>query len=86
MSAKDIECYLEQWQINAKDSPRSMIRRRRPGGGERWYAMLLLAQGWTASPTVEVLERDAHTIGRWAAAFSDGVPAALIFGQSGCPL
>ena len=47
--------------------------------------MLLLAQGWTASATVGVLERDPHTIGRWAAAFGDGVPAALIFGKSGGP-
>ena len=31
----------------------------------------------------EALERDPHTIGRWAAAFGEGGPAALIFEQSG---
>ena len=41
--------------------------------------MLLLAQGWTA----EALERDPHTIGRWASAFGEGGPAALIFEQTG---
>ena len=47
--------------------------------------MLLLAQGWTAAATAETLERDPHTIGRWAAAFGEGGPAALIFEQSGGP-
>ena len=34
---------------------------------ERWCAILLLAQGLTAAATAEALERDPHTIGRWAA-------------------
>ena len=42
----------------------------------------LLAQGWTASATAEALERDPHTIGRWASAFGEGGPAALIFEQT----
>ena len=45
--------------------------------------MLMLAQGWTASTAAEALERDPHTIGRWAAAFGEGGPAALIFEQTG---
>ena len=53
------------------------------GAGERWYAVLLLAQGWTAAATAETLERDPHTIGRWASAFGEGGPAALIFEQTG---
>ena len=36
-----------------------------------------------ASATAETLERDPHTIGRGAAAFGEGGPAALIFEQSG---
>ena len=47
--------------------------------------MLMLAQGWTASTTAEALERDPHTIGRWAAAFGEGGPTALIFEQTGVP-
>ena len=50
---------------------------------ERWYAILLLAQGLTAAATAEALERDPHTIGRWASAFGEGGPAALIFEQTG---
>ena len=49
---------------------------------ERWYAMLLLAQGLTAAATAEALDRDPHTIGRWASAFGEGGPRALIFEQT----
>ena len=60
------------------DDPGADARER-----ERWYAVLLLAQGWTAAATAETLERDPHTIGRWASAFGEGGPAALIFEQTG---
>ena len=66
-----------------RDLQRRMILAPTPR--ERWYAMLLLAQGWTASTTAAALERDPHTIGRWAAAFGEGGPAELIFEQSGPP-
>ena len=33
--------------------------------------------------TAAALERDPHTIGRWAAAFGEGLPRALIFEQTG---
>ena len=39
--------------------------------------------GLEASATAEALERDPHTIGRWASAFGEGGPAALIFEQTG---
>ena len=40
-------------------------------------------RAWTASATAEALERDPHTIGRWASAFGEGGPAALLFEQTG---
>ena len=43
-----------------------MILAPTPRERERWYAILLLAQGLTAAATAEALERDPHTIGRWA--------------------
>ena len=70
-------------EMDARDLRRRLILSPTPRERERWYAMLLLAQGWTASATAEALERDPHTIGRWAAAFGEGGPAALIFEQSG---
>ena len=83
MGVREMERFLEQWQMDSRNLRRRMILSPTPRERERWYAMLLLAQGWTASSTAEALERDPHTIGRWAAAFGEGGPAALIFEQSG---
>ena len=83
MGVREIEWFLEQWQMDARDLRRRMILSPTPRERERWYALLLLAQGCTASATAEALERDTHTIGRWAAAFGEGGPTALIFEQTG---
>ena len=83
MGVREIERFLEQWQMDARDLRRRMIRSPTPRERERWYALLLLAQGWTGSAVAEALERDPPTIGRWAAAFGEGGPATLIFEQSG---
>ena len=83
MSVREIDRSLEQWQMGVKDLRRRMILAPTPRERERWYAMLLLAQGWTAAATAEALERDPHTIGRWASAFGEGGPAALMFEQTG---
>ena len=83
MGVRDMDRFLEQWQMEVKDLRRRMILAPTPRERERWYAILLLAQGWTASATAEALERDPHTIGRWASAFGAGGAAALIFEQTG---
>ena len=82
MDVREMERFLEQWQMDARDLRRRMILSPTPRERERWYAMLLLAQGWSASATAEALERDPHTIGRWAAAFGEGGPTALMFEQT----
>ena len=83
MGVRDMERFLQQWQMDSRDLRRRMILSPTPRERERWYSLWLPAQGWTASATAEVLERDPHTIGRWVAAFGEGGPAALIFEQSG---
>ena len=83
MGAREIHRDLEQWQMDAKALRRRMILAPTPRERERWHAIWLLAQGWTAAATAEALERDPHTIGQWASAFGEGGPAALIFEQSG---
>ena len=83
MGVKEIDRSLEQWQMGVKDLRRRMILAPTPRERERWYAMLLLGQGCTASDTAKALERDPHTVGRWAAAFGEGGPTALMFEQSG---
>ena len=68
MVVREIDRSLEQWQMGVKDLRRRMILAPTPRERERWYAILLLAQGLTAAATAEALERDPHTIGRWASA------------------
>ena len=58
MGVREMERFLEQWQMDSRDLRRRMIRSPTPRERERWYAMLLLAQGWTAAATAEALERD----------------------------
>ena len=82
-SVREIDRFLEQWEKNTRDLHRRMILAPTPREQESWNAAWLLAQGWTASSTVEALGRDPHTIGRWAAAFGEGGPEALIFEQTG---
>ena len=83
MGVREIDRSLEQWQMGVKDLQRRMILGPTPRERERWYAIMLLAQGLTAAATAEALERDPHTIGRWASAFGEGGPAALMFEQTG---
>ena len=83
MGVREMERFLEQWQMEVKDLRRRMILAPTARERERWYAILLLAQGGTASATAQALERDPHTIGRWASAFGEGGPEALIFEQTG---
>ncbi len=86
MGVREMERFLEQWQMDARDLRRRMIRSPTSRERERWYALLLLAQGWPGSAVAGALERDdPHTIGRWAAAFGKGGPTALIFEQTGGP-
>ena len=42
---------------------RRLILAPTPRERERWHAIWLLAQGWTASAIAEALERDPHTTG-----------------------
>ena len=65
MSVREMERFLEQWQMDARDLRRRMIRSPTSRERERWYALLLLAQGWPGSAVAGALERDPHTIGRW---------------------
>ena len=66
MSVKEIDQLLEQWEMNVRDLHRRVILAPTPREQERWHAVWLLAQGWTASSTAEALGRDPHTIGRWS--------------------
>ena len=55
MGVREIDWSLEQWQMGVKDLRRRMILAPTPREWERWYAILLLAQGLTAAATSDVL-------------------------------
>ena len=46
MGVREMERFLEQWQMDARDLRRRMILSPTPRERERWYALLLPAQGW----------------------------------------
>ena len=83
MGMRDIEQLLERWQLDVGDVRERMYRAPTPRERERWHALGLLAQGWTALAVAEALERDPHTIGTWVTAFGNAGPAALAFEQTG---
>ena len=83
MGMMDVAQLLERWQLNVGDVRERMYRAPTPRERERWHALWLLAQGWTALAVAEALERDSHTIGMWVTALGNAGPTALAFEQSG---
>jgi len=79
----EIAAALARWELDARHVRERMYRAPTPRERERWHALWLLAQGWSANKVAELVERDAHTIGAWLAAFDRGGPAALAFEQTG---
>jgi transposase len=76
---------LARWDLDLRQARERMYRAPTPRERERWHALWLLAQGWSASKVAELLEREAHTIGGWLATFERDGPAALAFEQTGGP-
>ncbi len=79
----EIAAVLAHWQLDAGCVRERMYHAPTPRERERWHALWLLAQGWSASKVAELLERDAHTIGAWLAALDRDGPATLAFEQTG---
>jgi transposase len=79
----EIAAVLARWQLDVRQARERMYRAPTPRERERWHAVWLLAQGWSAAKVAELLERDAHTIGGWLAAFERDGPAALACEQTG---
>ena len=79
----DIATMLDRWALELRQVRERMYRAPTPRERERWHALWLLAQGWSANKVAEVLERDPHTIAIWLAAFDQDGPAALAFEHTG---
>ena len=81
----EVAAVLARWRLGVRQARERMYRAPTPRERERWHALWLLAQGWAATKAAALLERDAHTIGGWLAAFERDGPAALAFEQTGGP-
>ncbi len=79
----DPQALLARWQLDAGQVREQMYRAPTPRERERWHALWLLSQGWSATAVAAALERDPHTIGDWLDAFGRAGPSALAFEQTG---
>ena len=61
MGVRDMDQFLERWGMDVPGVRRRMILAPVPRERERWYALWLLAQDWTAQATAEALERETPT-------------------------
>lgn len=71
---EDIVALLGRWELAARDIRERMYRVPALRERERWHALWLLAQGWSANKVTDLRERDPHTIGRCLTAFARAVP------------
>ena len=64
MGMGEISGFLELWEMDVPGVRRRLILAPTPRERERWYALWLLTQDWTARDTAHALERDPHTAHR----------------------
>ena len=74
---------LKRWELDSRAVRERMYRAPTPRERERWHALWLLAEGWSAVQVADALERDPHTIGEWLATVREGGPAGLGFEHTG---
>jgi transposase len=74
---------LGRWGMDVKALRKHMYSAPTPRERERWHAIWLLVQGWSAAQVAEALARDAHTIGAWGFAFREQGPDGLSLEQTG---
>jgi transposase len=79
----DIRVMFRQWDLDVNQVRDRVYRAPTPRERERWHALWLLAQDWSAVHVAEALGRDAHTIGEWVEEFRQKGPVGLAFEQTG---
>ena len=76
---------LERWRMDEAEVQTADVSGSDARERERWHALWLLARGWTAAAVARRWERDAHTIGQWAEAFSEGGPRRWLLSSREVP-
>jgi len=79
----DILTLLDRWEADLPKVREHMYGAPTPRERERWHALWLLAQDWSAAQVATALDRDPHTIGAWLDAFRHHGRPALAFEHTG---
>ena len=79
-----MDAWLARWRLDARQVRERMYRAPTPRERERWHALWLLAQGWSAAGRRGAGARRPHRRGLAGPLPGDG-PAALAFEQTGGP-
>jgi transposase len=74
---------LEAWALDVDEVRERMYGAPTARERERWHALWLAVQGWSATRVAVALGRDPHTIGGWLAAFRRAGPGAFAFSHTG---
>lgn len=74
---------LSSWGLDEAIARDQMYRAATARERERWHAIWLVSQGWSAARVSRALGRDPHTIGTWLDSFRTHGPAGIVFEQSG---
>ena len=62
VGVRELEQFLKQRQMDARDLRQRLILAPTLRKRERWHTFCLLAHGWTALAMAGALDRDYHTI------------------------
>ena len=81
----ETQTVLAKWHLDVKAVREHMYIAPSARERERWHALWLLAQDWSAAQVAVALERDAHTIAEWLDHLRQQGPTGLAFEQSGGP-
>jgi Homeodomain-like domain len=81
----DPPAVLAQWQLTPAQLRDRLYGAPTPRERERWHALWLLSQGWSAVAVARAFERDPHTIGAWLDDMRQHGPTALAFEHTGGP-
>ena len=79
----DVLEVLQRWNLDLGTVRQQVYRAPTPRERERWHALWLLAEGWSAVQVADALDRDPHTIGEWWATFRRAGPTGLAFEHTG---
>ena len=61
----EIAALLKRWEVDEHEVKKRMYRAPTPRERERWHALWLLAQGWTAGPVGLAFEQTGGSPPAW---------------------